>query len=177
LTPRVAPHLSYRARLPFRAVNHRDRPGYDPGLQRHHILPCQIYATASLAAMLESVGLSEIGFDDFRRNGMLLPCRDEAAVRLGLPLHCGPHRAYNALVIERVGQIEAGWARRRLHNPEAAIEEALFRLALLQRVLRRRLFETRTGPFRLNRRDPWGKLPDYSELDAMVELLWPETEV
>jgi hypothetical protein len=44
-------------------------------------------------------------------------------------------------------------------------------------VLRRRLFETRTGPFRLNRRDPWGKLPDYSELDAMVELLWPETEV
>jgi hypothetical protein len=173
----VAPHRADRGRLPFRAVNHRDWPGYDPGLQRHHILPCQLCATASLAALLESIGLSQIGFDDFRRNGMLLPCRDEVAMRMGRPLHRGPHRAYNALVIERVGQIEAGWAAQRLRRPEAACEEALFRLMLLQRVLRRRLFETRSGPFRLNRRDSWGKDPDYSELDAMADLLWPETEV
>lgn len=174
---RVAQLRSNRGKLPFRSVNQRDRPGFDPGMQRHHLLPCQLFSIVGLAALLETVGLSEIGFDDFRRNGMLLPCSDEAAVRLGLPLHCGPHRAYNALVIERVGQIEAGWAVRRMSNPEAAIEEALFRLALLQRVLRRRLFETRTGPFRLNRRDSWGKVPDWSELDAMADLLWPETEV
>jgi len=31
-----------RARLPFRAVNRRDKPDYQPGMQRHHLLPCQL---------------------------------------------------------------------------------------------------------------------------------------
>ena len=50
---------------------------------------------------------THFGFDDFRRNGLLLPANDAAAIRLGLPLHRGPHHSYNELVFERVGQIEA----------------------------------------------------------------------
>jgi len=59
-----------RASLSFRAVNRRGEPGYDPGLQRHHILPRQVLNRPSLAPMLRALGAERIGFDDFRRNGM-----------------------------------------------------------------------------------------------------------
>ena len=105
---------------------------------------------------------------------MLLPANDDAAVRIGLPLHRGPHRDYNALVIERVGQIEASWALRNRQSPEQALEDALERLRLLQRALRRRLLAQRR-PLRLNRNDPVGRGFDFTELDAMADLLWPAT--
>ncbi len=127
--------------------------------------------------MFQALGRERIGFDDFRNNGMLLPARAEAAIRMGLPLHCGPHRAYNELVIERVGQIEAGWAVLRKQGARHASETALERLLLLQRALRRRLLDASTGAFQLNRRDPLGKAPDFSALDAMAATLWPDTDV
>jgi hypothetical protein len=168
-----------RASLSFRAVNRRGEPGYDPGLQRHHILPRQVLNRPSLAPMLRALGAERIGFDDFRRNGLLLPANDGAAVRIGLPLHRGPHRTYNELVLERVGQIEAGWALQRSRAPELALNDALMRLELLQRALRRRLLDQRRR-LRLNRRDPLGQGPlgqgvDFAELDAMAALLWPDT--
>lgn len=105
---------------------------------------------------------------------MLLPANHGAAARIGLPLHRGPHRAYNALVIERVGQIEATWSATRLRAPELALRDALQRLELLQRALRRRLLATQRR-LRLNRHDPLGIGADFSELDAMANLLWPAT--
>src|SRR5690606_19089166 len=104
--------------------------------------------------------------DDFRSNGLLLPASDIAAVRIGLPLHRGPHRNYNALVIERVGQVEAGWSAVRFREPEVALEHALMRLSLLQRALRRRLLDPLRSPFVLNRGDPLGASLDFAELDA-----------
>ena len=100
-------------------------------------------------------------------------------MRIGLPLHRGPHRTYNELVLERVGQIEAGWALQRSRAPELALNDALMRLELLQRALRRRLLDQRRR-LRLNRRDPLGQGPlgqgvDFAELDAMAALLWPDT--
>lgn len=168
-----------RAQLSFRAVNRRDAPGYDPGLQRHHILPRQVLTRPSLRPMLRELGKDRIGFDDFRRNGLLLPANDQAAVRIGLPLHRGPHRTYNELVLERIGQIEAGWSVQRRRAPELALGDALMRLELLQRALRRRLLDQRRR-MRLNTRDPLGQGPlgqgvDFTELDAMAALLWPET--
>lgn len=115
-------------------------------------------------------------FDDFRRNGLLLPASAPAVVRLGLPLHRGPHRHYNELVSERVGQIEASWARIRLHSCENANRQALMRLALLQGALRRRLQDRRRKPLRLNRMDPLGKGIDFTELDALAESLWKATD-
>ena len=102
-----------RDRLSFRAVNRREAPGYEPELQRHHILPRQILTHGSFTPMLNALGVDQIGFDDFRRNGLLLPANDAAAVRIGLPLHRGPHRDYNAMVMERIGQIELGWSSAR----------------------------------------------------------------
>lgn len=164
-----------RSRVAFRRINRRGEPGYDPGLQRHHILPRQILGRPCFSAMLDALGRDRLGFDDFRRNGLLLPANDFAAVRIGLPLHRGPHHAYNQLVIERVGQIEADWARGRLRSPEVALGEALERLELLQRALRRRLLDQQRR-MRLNRRDPLGTGVDFAELDAMAALLWPATE-
>jgi A nuclease family of the HNH/ENDO VII superfamily with conserved AHH len=163
-----------RARLSFRAVNCRGKPGYDAGLQRHHLLPRQIVGSPCFRPMLSALGRERLNFDDFRSNGLLLPANDQAAVRIGLPLHRGPHRDYNALVIERFGQIEAGWSATRLRAPEVALQEALERLRLLQRALRRRLLDQQRR-LKLNRRDPLGFEADFAELDAMAAQLWPAT--
>ena len=91
-----------------------------------------------------------------------------------MPLHRGPHRDYNAVAIERVGQIESDWAAKHDLDPEGARCDALFRLALLQSALRRRLLDERRRMI-LNRNDPLGTGFDFTELDAMAERLWRAT--
>jgi hypothetical protein len=129
---------SDRPRIPFHSVNRADRPGHDPLMQRHHLLPRQIMTS--------------------------------------LPLHRGPHRHYNAVVMERLGQIERDWSARRGVHAHSAGEDALMRLALLQSALRRRLLATMGRRLLLNRRDPFGNMVDFSELDAMAEALWGATD-
>jgi len=145
-------------------------------MQRHHLLPRQLIFQRSFAPMFCALGREAVGFEDFRRNGMLLPASEEAAARIGLPLHRGPHRSYNAMVAERIGQIEAGWSARRLSAPEQACSEAGMRLRLLQSALRRRLLLPSLRPILLNRNDPLGKGVDFSGLDAMVDALWAVTD-
>jgi len=174
--PAPLPVASMRASLPFRAVNRRDSLHYDPALQRHHLLPRQLCGLASFAALFEAVGRRRIGFEDFRRNGLLLPAREQAAVRLGLPLHRGPHHNYNAMVIDRVGEIELDWHLGRRRNSDRAGELALMRLALLQQSLRQSLIEPQGEALRLNRHDPLGTGFDFAELDAMAERLWAHTQ-
>jgi len=164
-----------RAKLPFRSVNRQGAPGHDPGLQRHHLLPCQLLRLPSLRRLLRAMGGARTRFDDFRRNGILLPATGAAARRLALPLHRGPHRHYNEMVIERVGQIEGRWSAHQARFPREAGEEALFRLAVLQSALRRRLLDPPSRPLRLNRHDPIGSGYDFTELDGMVEALWGGT--
>lgn len=158
--------------LAFRSVNRQNAPGYDPALQRHHLLPRQLLARTSFERMFREIGDDHARFEDFRENGLLLPCREVAALRLGLPLHRGPHRRYSELVTLRVGQIEADWARQRSRDPAQAARQAQMRLALLQRALRRFLLDTR--PL-LNRYDPATR--DFSELDEVAESLWAATPV
>lgn len=161
--------------LPFRSVNRSDCPGYVEAMQRHHLLPRSLLARPGFRRLFEAIGQDRIGFDDFRRNGLLLPATGEAALRLALPLHRGPHRAYNAMVAERFARIEGDWARSRLRSPQAAREQALMRIGLLQRALRRRLLEPAPARIRLNSRDPLGAEIDFAELDAMAEALWAST--
>lgn len=163
-----------RSFLPFRAVNRADLPGHDPGLQRHHLLPRQLLGRNGAARLFAALGPDRLRFDDFRCNGLLLPANDQAVLRSGLPLHRGPHRGYSALVYERVGQIEAGWAAQHPRNPDRALDDALARLHLLQRALRRRLLDQRRRLL-LNLRDPLGSGADFAELDALAEDLWPAT--
>lgn len=165
-----------RTTVSFRMVNRRGDADYDPGMQRHHLLPRQILSQRCFGPMLDNVGKQRLHFDDFRSNGLLLPASDRAALRIGLPLHRGPHRNYNTMVIERVGQVEAGWSALRLKAPEIALDQALMRLTLLQRALRRRLLDPVRNRFMLNRFDPLGAASDFAELDAMAEALWGGTE-
>ncbi len=141
-------------------------------MQRHHLLPRQLLCEPSFARLIEALGRERLGYDDFRRNGLLLPATEDAALSAGLPLHRGPHRAYNGLVMERFGQIEGRWAHLRRRAPEVALDEALMRLDLLRNALRRKLLEGGERPYRLNRHDPLGKGFDFTELDAMAEALW-----
>ena len=160
-----------RPPLAFRSVNCRGTPGYDSALQRHHLLPRQIGRLPCFARLLNRLGLRRIGFDDFRRNGLLLPAREEAVHRLGMPLHRGPHREYNGMVIEKLGRIEAVWARERTRNADLADAVALTRIDRLQNKLRFKLLDQRAAPC-LNRHDPLRKERDYSTLDALAEEMW-----
>lgn len=166
-----------RKKLPFRSVNRRDSPGYEPGMQRHHLLPRQLLQQNAFGQLFDHIGRDRIGFDDFRSNGLLLPSSDEAALRMRMPLHRGPHRDYNGVVAERVGQIETDWSRLRLLAPEIALDQARMRLDLLQRALRRRLLAADRRQLRLNRHDPIGHGLDFAELDAMADVLWAGTAI
>ncbi len=167
--------LASRQKLPFRMVNQPRVPGHDPAMQKHHLVPRQILTNRSFGPLLAHIGHEIVGFDDFRRNGVLLPACDYAVHRTGLPLHRGPHRVYSEMVAERVGQIERGWATLRQRTPEAAVEQAIMRLGLLQRALRKRLMLSGGRRLILNRKDPLGTGFDFSTLDAMAEKLWADS--
>ena len=160
-----------RPHLPFRAVNRSGTAEHDPALQKHHLLPRQALNKRCFTGLIETVGADRIGFDDFRCNGLLLPAREDAALRLALPLHRGPHRRYNEMVIQRMGRIERRWSLQKQSRPDEAAAVALIRLALLQRALRRRLLDVRK-PLRLNRKDRQAARVDFTDLDAMAGLLW-----
>lgn len=147
-------------------------------MQRHHLLPRQLLRADCYGALFDALGKCAIGFDDFRANGMLLPSSNSAALRTGLPLHRGPHRLYNEVVAERVARVEANWTRQKIRAPTVARHEALMRLKLLQRALRRRLtLRERGGGLLLNRKDPFRADVDFAALDAMAESLWRATEL
>lgn len=168
--------LRERAPLPFAAVNRRGVVGHISDLQRHHLLPRQAIELPAFQPLFDSLGRERIGFDDFRRNGMLLPARESAVLRLGLPLHLGPHRDYNRVVIERLAGIEAGWTRHRRRDEQGAGVEALMRIGLLQAALRRRILDRRR-PLRFNRADPLGHGRDFAVLDRLAEELWRVSDV
>ena len=174
VTPIDSVTKSSRARIPFRSVNKRGSPDHDPGLQRHHLLPRQLLGRRCFGTMFGEIGRSRVGFDDFRANGLLLPTTEDATIRTGMPLHRGPHRYYNELVIERVGVIESSWSQQRFSEPERALVEALLRLRLLQSALRRRLLNERRRLI-LNGKDPLGTGFDFTDLDEMAEALWDAT--
>ena len=160
--------------IPFGAVNRAGCAGYVAGLQRHHLLPRVLIGQPCFARLIEALGASS-AFEDFRRNGMLLPATEGAAVRMGLPLHRGPHSAYSSMVRERLGGIEEGWAVARNGDADEAGIAALRALAALQADLRRNLLDP-SRTVRLNRYDPLGSGTDFTRIDAMAETLWGATQ-
>ncbi len=163
-----------RAIIPFRAVNRREAADYRPGMQRHHLLPCQLLSQRCFAKLFETLGKRRL-FDDFRANGLLLPASESTALRTAMPLHRGPHRSYNDMVTQRVGHIETRWRADGGPGEDQACLDALMRLELLQAALRRRLFDHEQRDIMLSRKDPVGQGVAFTELDAMAELLWNGT--
>lgn len=169
--PRTA---SARTALPFARVNRPGSPGYDPAMQKHHLLPLALVTRGTFERFFEAVDPRFALFRDFRANGLFLPCRERQVLRLGLPLHRGPHPHYSELVWQRVGQIERAWSGEIGAGAGAARQSSCMRLALLQRALRRQLLAPGRLA-RLNTRDPLGKGRDFTALDRMAEQLWAAT--
>ena len=88
-----------------------------------------------------------------------------------MPLHRGPHRDYNEMVIEKVGRIEQSWSKGRTWSDDARHIDALDRLARLQDRLRLNLLDRRRA-LHLSSKDPRSSAPDFSRLDALAEDLW-----
>ncbi|MDA7787971.1 AHH domain-containing protein [Sphingomonadaceae bacterium] len=161
-----------RKRLSFAAVNRRGTREYRPDMQRHHLLPKQLMNHSSLGRFIVAVDPASFGFEDFRRNGLLLPCEEETASRLSLPLNRGPHPEYNEMVSAKVGVIEVDWSVARYRRPKLAKTQARLRLALLQRDLRESLLASATAAPKLNRHCKLGAGIDFTQLDAMAQQLW-----
>lgn len=167
-----ADHLPVRR---FATVNRAGSACFRKGWQKHHLLPRQIASRRGFASLFAAIRPAALWLDDFDRNGVLLPASEQAASRARLPLHRGPHRAYNELVIERVGTIEMEWSQTRSRDELLAKNAAIARLRILQRALARRLLGEGRSCVVLNRRDPIGLGVDYRTLDAMSEQLWGAT--
>ena len=165
-----------RRRLPFSAVNRRGSPAYQFGMQRHHLLPRQLLSQRFLKRLLKAVKVRTLGFDDFRRNGLLLPCEEAVAARLGLPLHRGPHREYNEMVVAQIGAIESEWAFRRQRGPKLATIAARLRLASLQRELKHSLLSANPPKLVLDENEKLGNRFEFADLDAMAAQLWSATQ-
>ena len=125
--------------------------------------------------MFDCLGRARIGMDDFRRNGLLLPSREDVAARMLLPLHRGPHRQYNEMVLDRLGGIERRWVRGKGQWSRRAAVAALERLGRLQRRLAAELLDHRR-PIRLNRHCRLGLGTDFTALDALADQLWETTD-
>jgi hypothetical protein len=102
--------------------------------------------------------------DDFRVNGMHLPCREKIAAAFGLPLHRGPHPAYNQMVAERLAAI-------------SLLDECESRLQLMQflRALREGL---RSCPEfdAMDHRNPFQPKVDMRRLDSDADFLFRFTQ-
>ncbi|MBD3814471.1 MAG: hypothetical protein IE917_20095 [Betaproteobacteria bacterium] len=92
---------SLRKRLTFRAVNRKGCADYDPGLQRHHLLPRQLLRVRAFTPLFDAVSHERLHFDDFRTNGLLLPARSNACVRAAAGHWCGNRRNAAARAIPR----------------------------------------------------------------------------
>lgn len=57
-----------RTAIAFRSVNRRGAPGYDPSLQRHHLLPRQLLSRRCFGPLFERIGRERVGFDEDRKS-------------------------------------------------------------------------------------------------------------
>jgi hypothetical protein len=83
-------------------INIRGRAGFLDGWQRHHLIPLQCETdprTKLLMAVMIGLGFC---FNDFPRNGILLPNTYAQSAVVHLPFHSGPHPEYNAMVINLI---------------------------------------------------------------------------
>lgn len=88
--------------VPFGTVNLCGTATYIEGMVRHHLIVQQALRDDTLKPFLTKMGEGGFQIDDFRTNGLLLPCLPSLSRKTGLPLHWGPHPRYNAKVIQEL---------------------------------------------------------------------------
>jgi len=137
------------------------------------LIPLQAASIPEIHEPLNEIGRAGFEFDNFDKNGVLLPSDEQMALQTGRPLHRGPHPRYNQLVIERLLLII------RLSNQiDNQVQRKVFfrlRIAILQSVLRKALVGSVLPVFRLNRKDPGLSSSDFAQLDSCVDALYLAT--
>ncbi|GAA0488452.1 hypothetical protein GCM10009096_34240 [Parasphingorhabdus litoris] len=158
----------------FSKINRKNADGYNPHYQRHHLIPLQAGSIDDVAVPLHREMEGGFDFDDFDKNGILLPSNERVALQTGRPLHRGPHPRYNELVIDRLlliiklsEQIESLFQRQSFFR---------FRVSLLQFTLRRALLGRNMATLRLNKRDPGVTSEAFRDLDDCVDILCVQTQ-
>lgn len=158
----------------FSMINRKDREDYRPRYQRHHLIPLQAGSISDIYEPLNNMGRGGFDFDDFEKNGVLLPSDEQIAFQTRQPLHRGPHPRYNELVIERLFLII------RLSNQiDNIVERNVFfrlRIEILQSALRRALVGPALPVLCLNKKDPGLSSSAFAELDSCVDALYISTQ-
>ena len=147
-------------------------PPPQPGFQRHHLIPIALLYRAQMASMFQALQAEGFALENFRRNGLMLPACEGAALLSGHALHRGPHQGYSDVVAARVDQIRRHFV---LHSPvdlASARRTAVMRLRLLQDTTRSALTDRHGAGFWLNRRDPMRLFMDRPYLDDAIERLF-----
>ena len=134
------------------------------GFQCHHLIPVKVCNMPALRTFFEKSRAYGFDPDDFGLNGMHLPCREKMAAAFGLPLHRGPHPAYNQMVAERLAAI-------------SILDECESRLQLMQflRALRDGL-RTCQEVDALDRWKPFQPTVDMRRLDSDADFLFRFTQ-
>lgn len=156
--------------IAFCRVNRRGQPDFRLACQRHHLLPMALLRRKQFRQFFAELGLCGFEFDDFATNGLLLPTTEAEAMRLGRPLHRGPHPRYNALILTRAERIRADHARSAREARDRLI--SLQRLRLLQDAIRRSLMGACVFPVSLHQRDPMRSGLNFGTIDEMIEQAW-----
>ncbi|MEH6758328.1 MAG: AHH domain-containing protein [Parasphingorhabdus sp.] len=158
----------------FSMVNRKNGKDYHPHYQRHHLIPMQAASIPNIRGPLDQMICGGFDFDNFEKNGVLLPSDEQVAYKTGQPLHRGPHPRYNELVIERLLLII-----KICNQIENIIQRKAFfhlRIGLLQTVLRPALAGPALPVLRLNNRDPGLASSAFAELDSCVDALYVATK-
>jgi A nuclease family of the HNH/ENDO VII superfamily with conserved AHH len=153
-------------------LKRRSRSGFKvptrPGWHRHHILPTNIRRYPDLRDFLGGIGDLDGWLEDFGANGMFLPAVESVARATRLPLHRGPHRTYNAIVIDALDGIRLGSLRIGIRrNGQAASVLALQRR--LRSILQGSALD---GDVLLASRNPFGPIPLAIAMDRQTDALF-----
>lgn len=158
----------------FSKINRKNTDDYNPHYQRHHLIPLQVASIADVVTPLNRRISGGFDFDNFDKNGVLLPANEKMALQTGRSLHRGPHPRYNELVIDRLLLIIR--LSDKIANSNQSQAFFRFRIDLLQLTLRRALIGSGLAKLRLNKRDPGPSSAAFRDLDACIDILSMQTQ-
>lgn len=138
------------------------------GWHRHHLLPRHIENYPDLASFICRFSGEVTCLGNFDANGMFLPALEHLAIRERLPLHRGPHRHYNDVVIAVLDRI-----RKSAGSCDLPVSEGQRVIRRLQGTLRLALkISAQNADVALSSREPFGPAVALLALDRETDALF-----
>ena len=138
------------------------------GWHRHHLLPNHLRRYPDLRKFMERLGRTGAGLGDFETNGMFLPSEERIAQNAHLPLHRGPHLAYNDVVVGALDSLRQEIIRHEVgeRDQHASVRNLQRRLKTLLQLSALDMDVALAG------RDPFGPIPVAAALDRQTDALF-----